>query len=48
MIPSRQTFSGLFYIVGLYLAYSNWLIPSIVSLIVGSIILKHKRKQTIK
>lgn len=44
IIPSRQTFSGGFYILGMYLAYSNWLLPSIISMIMGTVILKHKAK----
>lgn len=41
---SKQSLSGVFFTAGLYLAYSNWLIPSIVSMFGALLILKAKNK----
>lgn len=41
---SKQTISGFFFTVSLYLAYSNWLIPSLVSMFGAALILKAKHK----
>lgn len=42
IIFSKQNVSGLFYIVGLYLAHSNWFFASIISITAATLLLKLK------
>ena len=39
----KEYFSGAFYFLGMYLAMSQWMLPGIVSLIMGTIILRYKK-----
>lgn len=41
---SKQTISGFFFTISLYLAYSNYLIPSIISMAGATLLLKAKNK----